>query len=129
PSDTMLIYCNLVRSRAILSNYFGSLVDHSVYPAFGDWSPVAYTLLGGGPGIDSVAYAIWKSGIRTIVIRPEFINANPSAQAATATAGGALSATAGPADPYGYGPEAAKIPVYAVPGTPGRLLGYLKIVA
>lgn len=128
-SDTMLTYCNLRWARDIIKSHFGEAFDPSAYPAYGDWSPVAYTKNGGGPGLDSTAFAIWKAGIRAIVIRPEFINTNPSVSAATSTAGALPAGNTAGTDPYGYFPEERSVNVYSDPSTPGRVIGRLNIVA
>jgi hypothetical protein len=132
-SDTMLTYCNIRWGMNLIRGYFGDgRLDHSVLPAFGDWSPAAYTRLGGGPGRDSVAYAIWRAGVRAIVFRPEFINNNPNVSGVVSSgtltyypSGGVAPAT----DPFGYGPDAGNIPIYADPATPGRVIGRLKLIA
>lgn len=131
--DTASIYCGVRRGFNIIRNHFGDgLVDRSILPAFSDWTPVAYTRSGGGPGLDSTAWALWHAGVRSIVIRPEWINNNPNVSSFV-NAGVATQYPAGginpAADPYGYGPEVGSLPVYADPANKGRVIGQLKIVA
>jgi hypothetical protein len=132
-ADSGSVYCGVRWAFDKMADVFGrDLIDRSILPAMSDWSPVAYTRAGGGPGRDSVAWALWHAGVRSIIIRPEWINTNPSVSAlyynSTATYYPIGGVNPG-ADPYGFGPETGNIPVYADPANPGRVIGKIKIVA
>lgn len=132
PGDTVYTMCNLLRARNLIRNYFGEgTYDPSIFPAAGDWSPKDYTRTGGGPGVDSMAWVLYKGGVRAVVIRPEWINSSAGVSA-TFSAGitQLTGATAPAADPYGYGPNTRRIPVFRDPADPASgQIGSLKIVA
>jgi hypothetical protein len=127
----VLITCNLSRGFTNIEALFPGKSDKSILTE--DWSPVAYTRTGGGPGRDSVAKAIWKAGVRTVVMQPLWINTNPNISASASPLAVYSGATAPAADPWGYGPDAESIPIYNDPSSPGStprsVIGKLSIVA
>jgi hypothetical protein len=124
-TDTGSIYCAVTHGRVTLESLTGaSRVDHSIYPAFSDWSPAYVTAAkmagaGGGSWRDSVAWALHMAGVRAIVVKPEWVNTAPGVSWVYVAGDNYLSGATGPGlNPAGFG-AFGRVPVYRQPGVAG----------
>lgn len=134
--DTTNVLCHLKQGMANLNANFSGKVDHSVYPAYGDWSPTNFTR-----NTTSAAsflsdewvlfWDLWASGFRTMVFHPGI---SPMVGQDGYLSSGTWNVSSGAAAPIGYEADERTVPVYytgiAPPGGGlGWIVGQLNLLA
>lgn len=70
------LYCILLGAKNVLRQYFPTQLDPSVLPAFGDWTPTGFTIAGSSTTLDSLYWAIWRAGFRTVLFGQDQTQSN-----------------------------------------------------
>ena len=89
-TDTLSVYCGIMRRWEFLTNYFGAQrVDHVITAPLEDWTPQQYTRT--NPQIDSLKWCFWLAKVKAIRVG-NYANTNDVGSAGTSAIRGWKSA-------------------------------------